>query len=64
MLIDEYGELDQDLGVKLSGSVAVEAWCSGSDKDGRTYIIRLSARDTAGNWASADAIVTVLHPSQ
>ena len=26
-----------------------EAWCNGNDKDGRTYIISLSACDTAGN---------------
>ena len=59
-LIDEYGELDQDLGVGLSGVVEVEASCSGADKDGRTYIFRISARDAAGNWSYADAIVTIL----
>jgi len=58
-LIDEYGELDQDLGTGLSGGVAIEAYCSGGDKDGRTYIIRINARDVAGNWSSADAIVKV-----
>jgi len=59
VLIDEYGELDQDLGTNRSGMVAVEAYCSGADKDGRTYTIRISVRDIAGNWASADAIVKV-----
>lgn len=62
VLIDEYGELDQVLGSSLSGTVSVEAWCDGNDKDGRTYIIRLTAHDKAGHWVSADAIVTVLHP--
>jgi len=60
VLIDEYGELDQDLGTNQSGTIAAEAWCDGNDKDGRTYIFRISVRDVAGNWASADAIVTVL----
>ena len=59
VLIDEYGELDQNLGSRLSGAVAVEAWCNGNDKDGRTYIIRITAHDVAGNEASADAIITV-----
>ena len=59
VLIDEYGELDQDLGSSLSGQVHIEAYCSGGDKDGRTYIFRLTGRDIAGNWSSADAIVKV-----
>ena len=59
VLIDEYGELDQDLGSGLSGTVPVEVWCDGNDKDGRTYIFRLTARDYAGNQASVDAIVTI-----
>ena len=63
VLIDEYGVLDEDFGWRIEGTVMVEAWCNGTDKDGRTYIIRLTARDLAGNEASpADAIVTVLHP--
>jgi subtilisin family serine protease len=62
VLIDEYGVFDQDLGSSLSGTASVEAWCDGSDKDGRTYIFRISARDYAGNQASAEAVVTVLHP--
>jgi subtilisin family serine protease len=59
-LIDEYGELDQDLASSRWRQVHIEAWCGGGDKDGRTYIFRISARDAAGNWASADAIVTVI----
>ena len=59
VLIDEYGELDWDIGSVLSGTIPLEAWCDGNDKDGRTYIFRISARDMAGNWASADAIITV-----
>ncbi len=61
ILVDEYGELDQDLGTRPSGAVAVEARCNGNDKDGRTYIIRLSACDTAGNETTAEVTVTVLH---
>jgi subtilisin family serine protease len=59
VLIDEYGVFDQDLGSSLSGQVHIEAYCSGGDKDGRTYIFRLTGRDIAGNWSSADAIVKV-----
>jgi len=62
ILIDEYGVLDQDLGSSLSGTVMVEAWCEGWDKDGRTYIFRFTAQDYAGNEGSGDAIVTILHP--
>ncbi len=62
VLIDEYGVFDQDLGFPLSGTVSVEAWCEGGDKDGRTYIFRLTAHDVAGHEASAEAVVTVLHP--
>ena len=60
VLIDEYGVFDQDLGSALSGTVSVEAWCDGGDKDGRAYTFRLTARDYAGNEASFDAIVKVI----
>ncbi|HUV56648.1 MAG TPA: S8 family peptidase [Dehalococcoidales bacterium] len=60
VLIDEYGVWDQDLGRELSGTVSVEAYCGGGDKDGRTYTIRLTAHDYAGNETSTDAIVTVV----
>ncbi|MFC2017405.1 S8 family peptidase [Chloroflexota bacterium] len=63
VLIDEYGVFDQDLGSSLSGTVSVEAWCSGNDQDDRIYIFRLTASDYAGNEASVDAIVAVLHDS-
>jgi len=62
-LIDEYGELDQDLGFEFSGPAIFKTWCEGKDKDGRTYIIRIAAWDKAGNEGHADAIVTILHPS-
>ncbi len=61
-LIDEYGVYDQDLGYELSYSVVVEAWCDGGDADGRTYTIRMTARDRAGNEGYGDGISTVLHP--
>ncbi len=64
MLIDEYGVFDQDLGSSLSGTVSVEAWGKGKDKDGRTYIFRITARDLAGNEGSTDAIVTVVKKSR
>jgi len=60
MLIDEYGVWDQDLGPSLSGAVSLEAWCNGNDKDGRTYIFRLTAHDYAGNETSVEAIVTII----
>ncbi len=61
VLIDEYGVYDQDLQWHMSGTVMVEAWVNGNDKDGRTYTFRLTARDLAGNWASpVDAIFTVI----
>ena len=58
-LIDEYGVYDQDLGVQFSGSVAFELWCDGGDKDGRTYTLRITAWDQAGNESHADAVVTI-----
>ncbi|UCD53952.1 MAG: hypothetical protein JSU76_03400, partial [Dehalococcoidia bacterium] len=58
-MIDEYGELDQDLGFDFSGWVVVELWCDGADKEGRVYILRITASDRAGNEGHADAIVTV-----
>jgi len=61
-MIDEYGVYDQDLGVKFSGSVIFEAWGEGKDKDGRTYTIRITAWDKAGNESHADAVITILHP--
>ena len=60
-LIDEYGELDQDLGSSRWGQVHIEAWCKGGDKDGRTYIFRFSACDLAGNETTVEATVTVFH---
>ena len=60
VLIDEYGVLDQDFGSVISGTVSVEAYCDGGDKDGRIYTFRLTARDWAGHQASAEAIVTVI----
>ena len=61
LLIDEYGDFSQDLGLALSGTVAVEAWCRGNDHEGRTYTFRLTATDLAGNQASIDAVTTVPH---
>jgi len=59
VLIDEYGELDKDLDFSC-GTVSVEAWCAGWDKDGRIYTFRFTARDNAGNEASTDGIATVV----
>ncbi|MFH1775408.1 MAG: hypothetical protein ABH839_01950, partial [Chloroflexota bacterium] len=61
VLIDEYGEMNQDLGSDLSGAVSIEAWCDGKDKDGRIYIIRLTASDLAGNTTTTETTVTVSH---
>ena len=61
VLIDEYGDLNQDLGACPWGVVSVEGWCNGNDKDGRTYTVRFTAHDYAGNEATIDAIVTISH---
>ncbi len=60
-LIDEYGELSRDLGSAITGTVSVEAWHAGNDKDGRIYTIRLTAvRDRAGNLASPVEATTLV----
>jgi len=58
VLIDEYGELDQDFGIYLSGTVQVEAFCHGGNP--RAYTFRLTGHDKAGNYASVDAVATVV----
>ncbi|MFC1992418.1 S8 family peptidase [Chloroflexota bacterium] len=58
LLIDEYGELDQDFGIQISGAARVEAWCHGSND--RTYTFRITAQDLAGNEAYTEAVATVV----
>jgi hypothetical protein len=58
-LTDEYGVYSQDLGMALSGTVSVEAWCQPNDQNGRNYTFVFTARDHAGNQASAQAVSTV-----
>ncbi len=57
--IDEYGVHNRDLGAAYSGITQVEAWCRNNDADGRHYTIRFTVHDAAGNYALADAIITV-----
>jgi len=58
-LTDEYGVYSQDLGMAISGTVSVEAWCKPNDSNGRTYTFVFTVRDHAGNQASAQAVTTV-----
>ncbi|GEM_PF-953426 len=58
-LIDEYGVLSHGLGSGLSGTVTVEAWSDGNNKNRRTYKIQLTATDMAGNRATIDDAATV-----
>jgi len=58
-LIDEYGYYSTNL-APVYGTITVEAWCEGWDRDGRTYTFHRWAKDAAGNQAVADAISTVV----
>jgi hypothetical protein len=42
-------------------TVPLDAFRNGTDKDGRTYTIRLLVNDQAGNAVSQSLVVTVLH---
>ena len=48
-------------GTVFTGYVMVEAWAEGWDRDGRTYTVRHTALDLAGNRTVAEANVTILH---
>jgi hypothetical protein len=64
---DEYGQVQPSgpmiLGLEGSYStiVSLQASREGSDKNGRQYIITVSAKDNADNLGSASTVVTVPH---
>jgi hypothetical protein len=64
---DEYGEVQPSGPVTLgaggsySFAIPLQASRSGTDKNGRTYTITVSAKDNAGNLGSASTVVTVPH---
>ena len=66
-VVDEYGEIQPSGPVTLgaggsySFAVLLQASRSGSDKDGRTYTITVSAKDDAGHLGSGSTVVTVPH---
>jgi uncharacterized protein YjiK len=66
-VVDEYGEVQPSGAVQLDSQgrfsfvVMLDSSRLGSDRDGRTYEIQVSARDLAGNPVTASVIVTVAH---
>ena len=64
---DEYGQVQPSgpmilgLGGSYSTIVSLQASREGSDKNGRQYIITVSAKDNADNLGSASTVVTVPH---
>lgn len=66
-LNDEYGKMDAkgNLTIDAAGNfgitLPVEASRMGQDKDGRTYTVKLSATDEAGQGRSGDLVITVEH---
>ena len=66
-VVDEYGQVQPagHVTVASNGSYSftaqLQASRNGNDRDGRLYVITVSAHDNAGNSASATANVTVPH---
>jgi hypothetical protein len=66
-VVDEYGSVRPSGPVTLgpggnySFTVSLQASRNGNDKDGRQYVITVSAKDFAGNVGSAATTVTVPH---
>jgi hypothetical protein len=66
-VLDEYGMVQPSGNIALgpggsySFTVLLQASRSGSDKNGRTFTITVSANDNAGNLGSASTVVTVNH---
>jgi hypothetical protein len=67
-VVDEYGTYTSRSDVPLtvangtySFTVFLEAWRNGSDADGRTYTITVTAKDSKGNTATKSVIVKVPH---
>jgi hypothetical protein len=66
-VVDEYGSVHPTGPITLgpggnySFTVSLQASRNGNDKDGRQYVITVSAKDFAGNMGSAATTVTVSH---
>ncbi len=66
-VVDEYGHIQPSGRISFGPggnylfTVLLEASRAGTDKNGRRYLITVSAKDNAGNLASASAVVTVPH---
>jgi hypothetical protein len=64
---DEYGEVQPSGPITLgaggtySFAIPLQASRSGTDKNGRTYTITVSAKDNAGNLGSTSTVVAVPH---
>jgi probable HAF family extracellular repeat protein len=64
-VMDEYGQIQPSGSVTLGAdgryafTVGLQASRQGNDRDGRRYIIKVSATDNAGNEGSKSATVTV-----
>jgi hypothetical protein len=64
---DEYGTINPagSVAVNADGTysftVKLEAWRRGTDSDGRTYIVTVTATDSGGRTSSATATVKVPH---
>jgi hypothetical protein len=57
---DEYGKVEPPI-ANFGSSILLEAWRNGDDRDGRKYTIAVTAKDLAGNEATASTIVIVPH---
>jgi hypothetical protein len=66
-VVDEYGAIQPSgaVAVDQAGAfsfvVSLEAWRKGTDSDGRTYTITVTARDATGKTGSFNTIVKVPH---
>ncbi|WP_224959437.1 OmpL47-type beta-barrel domain-containing protein [Geomonas subterranea] len=57
---DEYGKI-QYKNLALGSTVMLDAWCNGTDKDGRKYTITVATTTVGGMTTTRTATVTVLH---
>ena len=57
---DEYGKIKRD-NLTFGGTVMLEAWRNGNDKDGRKYTITVVVTDKGGTTTAKSATVTVPH---
>ena len=60
-LVQPFGSVDVNADGSYRVQVLLTASREGSDSDGRTYSVTVSAKDKAGNLGSGDAVVRVPH---